>query len=600
MPEAMGPESSPPSASTGQSSSPATPPRATWRRFAFRWLTRLAITSAVLLVLGVALLALAEYETGKPQFCGSCHIMEPYYQSWQADLHGGKLDVACIDCHYAPGERSTINAKLHGLSQVSSYVSGRYGKSRPRAHVDNESCQTSKCHGDLKFMEKEIPLGGTVNFVHAKHLHFDKAKQETMEQRLKELSQSLSDRLGPEHLVKLEEVATECIPARERNDRMAQMTRDWGATVKQELLVEFSQLHDMNVRVAQLADLQCTNCHSYGAPKDGKLPKEESPHFTVKTTTCFTCHFTNQDFNTGTGTCLKCHTILPVKDIIVHPAGTQMNNPKVAKQTIKINHPEMVKRKVNCISCHADVATENSTVTRRDCEHCHDRPEYFTQWQSPLSLDLVKHYHALHVPEQRAKCLDCHSEIHHQLVRGSGDHGQPAFLSAVMGNCLACHPNQHAAQIELLSGTGGVGVAGDPNFMFGARTNCLGCHTKLTQGKHGAVSVTGSVSGCEACHPDPKYARTFNAWKEDLEESLTNAKKDYTEVSQKLKDAKDLDPDIRRQVTELLHGMQADLWLVEDGKGIHNYEYSDKLLKSVSQRSEQVRKLLLKASSPKP
>ena len=32
----------------------------------------------------------------------SCHIMEPYYQSWQESSHN---DVACIECHFAAGLR---------------------------------------------------------------------------------------------------------------------------------------------------------------------------------------------------------------------------------------------------------------------------------------------------------------------------------------------------------------------------------------------------------------------------------------------------------------------------------------------------------------
>ena len=57
--------------------------------------------------------------------------MVPYYETWQADLHGGKLDIACVECHYAPGERTTLKAKFRGLSQVASYFSGRYGARAP-------------------------------------------------------------------------------------------------------------------------------------------------------------------------------------------------------------------------------------------------------------------------------------------------------------------------------------------------------------------------------------------------------------------------------------------------------------------------------------
>src|SRR5690348_7395481 len=168
MPDESHAQSSTPPPCGGQPLPQAVPPRWTWRGFAFRWLKRFFFTVLVVIILGAALVATAEHKTGQPQFCASCHIMTPYYESWQKDRHGGKLEVACVECHYAPGEQNTINAKLRGLSQVASYFSGRYGASRPRAHVDNQSCLTSKCHGDLGFMDKEIAVSSTVKFVHAK------------------------------------------------------------------------------------------------------------------------------------------------------------------------------------------------------------------------------------------------------------------------------------------------------------------------------------------------------------------------------------------------------------------------------------------------
>ena len=177
MPDQSHPESSPPPPG-GQPLPPAAAPtKATWRPFFFRWLKRLVIAAVVLVAGGATLLATAEHETSQPQFCGSCHVMTPYYKSWHNDMHGGKLSVACVDCHYAPGKRTTIKAKLRGLSQVASYISGSYGATRPRAHVDNQSCLTSKCHGDLKFMDKEISVSSTVKFFHAKHLSSQSEKQ---------------------------------------------------------------------------------------------------------------------------------------------------------------------------------------------------------------------------------------------------------------------------------------------------------------------------------------------------------------------------------------------------------------------------------------
>ena len=30
--------------------------------------------------------------SSRPQFCGSCHVMEPYYESWRGSRHGNVAD----------------------------------------------------------------------------------------------------------------------------------------------------------------------------------------------------------------------------------------------------------------------------------------------------------------------------------------------------------------------------------------------------------------------------------------------------------------------------------------------------------------------------
>jgi len=614
MPDKSHSESSPPPPGAGQPLPPAVPPKSKWRRFVYRWLKRLAIVAVVLILLSASLLVTAEHQTSKPQFCGSCHIMEPYYATWQADLHGGKLDVACVDCHYAPGQRNTINSQLRGLSQVASYFSGRYGSSRPRAHVDNRSCMTSKCHGDMGFMDKEIAIG-TVTFVHAKHLQLSDQKLAATQQQLEQTTQMLRPLLGDKHFAEIDEIAHQAIPAGEQLDRMQTLGSGWQAKAAKDQLAKYAQLLQQQVRVNQLRDLQCTNCHSYGAPesqaRNEKGPalagkKTSAHHFSVKKSSCYTCHFSNQSFNTGTGTCLLCHT-LPTREIMVHKEltakeSTQLNTPELSKKSIRMDHRTILERKVACISCHADVAMENSLVTRRDCERCHDQPEYFKNWEQPITLDRVTEYHALHVPEQRAKCLDCHSEIHHQLVPmgALGAKNEPGFLSSVIANCANCHPNQHLEQLELLSGVGGVGVPkSDPNLMFGSRTNCLGCHTDHTVGSRGGEVVRGNVNGCIACHGD-RYKDTFKKWQQGLELSLTDAGEAYEKASKALDKAKDITPEGRTKVTTLLAGARADLQLVKTGNGVHNVMYSMELLDSVTRRCQQVMTALAKESRRKP
>jgi hypothetical protein len=292
-----------------------------------------------------------------------------------------------------------------------------------------------------------------------------------------------------------------------------------------------------------------------------------------------------------------CHT-LPTKEILVHsPEKDPKGKSDFPKQMVKMDHQTILQKKVDCYACHADVATENAPVTRRDCERCHDRPEFFQKWTKPLTLEVVKQYHAIHVPEQRAKCLDCHSEIHHQLVRGATPAGHPQFLSAGMANCNQCHPNHHAEQIQLLSGAGGLGVPkGDPNLMFGSRTNCFGCHIKQVTTEHGGVTMRGAINGCVACHGDT-HNKTFDQWKRGLKVVLEDAEEAYDSAKKMLDKAKDLDAATQQKAVELLNAAKADLRLVKTGNGIHNVMYSIALLDSVAARCQQAMAIMAKAKA---
>ncbi|MBZ0173370.1 MAG: NapC/NirT family cytochrome c, partial [Phycisphaerales bacterium] len=80
--------------------------------------------------------------TAQPHFCGSCHIMEPYYESWHTSAHS---DVACVKCHIDPGMDNYVHAKLNGLGQVVDDVLSRTSF-KPSASVTALSCTRSGCH----------------------------------------------------------------------------------------------------------------------------------------------------------------------------------------------------------------------------------------------------------------------------------------------------------------------------------------------------------------------------------------------------------------------------------------------------------------------
>ncbi len=111
------------------------------KRFKILLVQGLALLGASLLLMTVASGTAAVY-TSRSQFCNSCHIMEPYYKSWEESSHH---DVACIKCHFPPGVAEEIRGKVLGLVQLAKYVTSTAGP-RPSAEIPDASCLRSGCH----------------------------------------------------------------------------------------------------------------------------------------------------------------------------------------------------------------------------------------------------------------------------------------------------------------------------------------------------------------------------------------------------------------------------------------------------------------------
>src|SRR5581483_10435578 len=73
-------------------------------------------------ILGIILFAVSTVGfvqvSSQPWFCGSCHIMKPYYDSWTKSNH---RQVACIQCHIAPGVKAEAMTKVQAANMVVKY-----------------------------------------------------------------------------------------------------------------------------------------------------------------------------------------------------------------------------------------------------------------------------------------------------------------------------------------------------------------------------------------------------------------------------------------------------------------------------------------------
>lgn len=77
--------------------------------------------------------------TSKSEFCGSCHEMGSFYQTWNTSAH---KSVDCIDCHSEPGVQGLIKVKVKGLKEL--YVHMTSSNINPKAHENDINCYN--CH----------------------------------------------------------------------------------------------------------------------------------------------------------------------------------------------------------------------------------------------------------------------------------------------------------------------------------------------------------------------------------------------------------------------------------------------------------------------
>jgi hypothetical protein len=88
--------------------------------------------------------------------------MSPYYESWKQSKH---KNVACVECHIAPGVTAEFKKKYEALSMVASYFTGTYG-TNPWTEIEDVACL--ECHERRLLAGRE--LFGDVLFDHSSHL----------------------------------------------------------------------------------------------------------------------------------------------------------------------------------------------------------------------------------------------------------------------------------------------------------------------------------------------------------------------------------------------------------------------------------------------
>jgi hypothetical protein len=492
--------------------------------------------------------------------------MHPYYEGWSADVHASAdARAICVECHYAPGQQHTLMAKFRGLSQVASYFTGRYGASRPRAHVASESCMTSNCHGDQKFMDKVLELGN-VKFTHAKHLD---PNSEMLTKRVQELAGArakLVAAIGAEQVERIDEIAAEMGPAIQANAKLAEHLESSDLAAHLNDAIEYAALIHVKLRVDHLDGLKCSSCHQF----DASL----GDHFAVARETCYTCHFMNQPFNAHTGACLSCHEP-PAGPVPVHGAAALAST---SSDAVMMDHATILENNVDCVSCHSDLLHGTGVVTIRECQNCHDQARFMKDFEG-ARIETVRDYHEVHAAHQHARCNDCHSMIDHHLLAAATPSDTESLLAPVRADCQHCHPNHHREQVDLLLGRGGFAgeVAALPNPMAGARASCRACHTTSGEDVKGDLVITSTLASCRGCHGED-YEQLFDGWKHAIHARLEEAQSLHDEAEAALAAAAGLSGAARDEALSRIRRAAGNIRLVATANGIHNKNYALVLL----------------------
>lgn len=257
--------------------------------------------------------------TSHSKFCATCHYMKPFYQSWKTSSHN---KVECATCHYGPGPKSKIRAKIEGILQVGRYWTKLYLKSKPWAEIPDESCLRQGCH------EKRL-LEGKVRF---KKVVFDHKIHLTDLKRGKRLrcTSCHSQIVQGKHITVTESTCFIChFKKSEHYPHIAECSH---CHQKRDLISE--KTSKFNHSTVFKNGFSCQKCHSHVIVGDGAVPKEN----------CFKCHWETDRLEKYEDTDLVHSTHITSHKIECNLCHLQIQH-KVVKEIEAI---------ADCQTCHVD------------------------------------------------------------------------------------------------------------------------------------------------------------------------------------------------------------------------------------------------------
>jgi nitrate/TMAO reductase-like tetraheme cytochrome c subunit len=510
------------------------------------WVKRAALAVVVLVPAAIAFMFLSFEVSSQPQFCGSCHIMAPYYQSWLTSTH---KDFACVECHIPPGITSEFRKKYEALSMVARYFTGTYS-TNPWTEVDDQSCLRSGCHTKRVLLGRELYRG--VLFDHQPHL------AEMRREKQLRCTSCHSQIVQGSHISVTPSTCFLC------------HFKDTAPNVGTARCTLCHAVPDKMITTAGLAfnhgdvkrfDMDCMACHEGVVKGEGDVLRER----------CFTCHneedrlrrFGETEFlhrmhvTDHKVECLNCHIEIvhqvPAREEALATACERCHSAAAGHSPVRDLYrgiggkgvaprpAAMYLAGIRCEACHNAVHGEAGRASEVSCMACHG-PKYraiFQSWQvgvgtrlEGVKAELARARTALDVngrAEARTRLADAEANV--ALVeQGHGIHN-PAYAVDLLEAA-------YRTSIETLTAAGKPRPAAPPWLAAPYTAECLRCHvgieyqSPLFDGRefpHATHVVTARLR-CATCHADMKRHGTTTIAAADCQRCHERITKPMAEV----------------------------------------------------------------------
>jgi nitrate/TMAO reductase-like tetraheme cytochrome c subunit len=344
---------------------------------------------AFLIILG-GLLKFSE----TPTFCGLCHQMNAYMESWRASSH---RHVACSECHYEPGLLNHLKGKwVDGQVSLAYFISGKR-PSRPHAEIGDASCLQKGCH-KIENLQGDI-IYKNVAFSHGKHLG--------------ELRRGMKLRCTTCHAQIVQGMH---LTVHETNCFICHYYKA-GSKGEQECI--------------SCAVGSCTSCHF--APKgDIRVNGWSFNHqkYISRGVACEKCHLSvvQGDGHVPEGKCLECHN------------EPSILSSKYTSHFIHKNH--VTDHKIECSNCHTPLRHEIGKIPTLVhysglCDRCHIKEVHLGP------EDLYRGSGGIGLPDSpslmyltNVDCIACHRKAEESQA---ALHTTKYKEKAIGGACVGCH-----------------------------------------------------------------------------------------------------------------------------------------------------------------